>query len=183
MRRRADVPRRPHPHAARPHEVPGADPHHRAAAPVPAAGRTAGAGQPSPTSKRRSTTSPRPTGSREVLGRSLDDLPPQTRQLLPLVNDMVADGVRAAARPAPRLPLQPPRRAAGDGLGQHATQAAPGPPARRWNTCSCIAASGARASSTNCSTRRGGEDGRAVPAGPHRRGSITLRRKEVGVRR
>ena len=84
----ADLPRRPHAHAPRPREVPDADPHHRAAAPVPAAGA------------RRSSTDGEaveyievdarghrasPTGSpHEVLGRSLDELPPQTRRLLEL---------------------------------------------------------------------------------------------------
>ena len=37
LRPATHVPGRPHPHAPRPHEIPGADPHHRAVAPIPAA--------------------------------------------------------------------------------------------------------------------------------------------------
>ena len=52
LRPRADLPRRPDAHAARPQEVPDAHPHDRAAAPVPAAGEDRAA----PTARRSSTS-------------------------------------------------------------------------------------------------------------------------------
>ena len=59
VRRAADLPRRPDAHAARPHEVPDADPRHRAAAPAPAAGEDrARAASRSTTSRPRAKTSP-----------------------------------------------------------------------------------------------------------------------------
>ena len=54
----------------------------------------------------------------EVLGRSLDELPPQTRRLLLLIDEMVSRGMRAAEDGAPGLSLQPPPGAPGHGLGR-----------------------------------------------------------------
>jgi hypothetical protein len=60
----------------------------------------------------------------EVLGRSLDELPPQTRRLLGLLCEMV----RKRCHEQQRRPLHAPRRARAHGLGEHAAQDPPAPP-------------------------------------------------------
>ena len=83
----------------------------------------------------------------EVLGRSLDELPPQTRKLLLLIDELVhGECGRAEER---RFSLQPPRRARVHRLGQDAAEASICTAWRSWNICSCITAGAARASCTN----------------------------------
>ena len=80
-----------HAHAPRPHEVPDADPRHRAAAPAPAA-REDGHAPRQDVAYIEVTLDDIETANRlahEVLGRSLDELPPQTRRLLLLIDEMV----------------------------------------------------------------------------------------------
>ena len=86
----------------------------RAAAPAPAAAEDGRASRQarSSTSRSRSRTSRWPTElAHEVLGRSLDELPPQTRRLLLLIDDDGRGRVRAAEDRAAGLPLLAPRRA------------------------------------------------------------------------
>ena len=87
-----------------------------------------------------------------MLGRSLDELPPQTRRLLLLIDEMVSQQCERAEDRALRISLQPPRGAPVHGLGRHAVAACICSAWKRWNICWCIAAGAARASSTNCCT-------------------------------
>ena len=82
---RTDVPGQPDAHAARPHEVSDAHPGRRALAPIPAApeNRARIAAKRSSTSRSRTDDIGIANQlAEEVLGRSLDELPPQTRRLL-----------------------------------------------------------------------------------------------------
>ena len=93
LRARTDVPRQPDADAARSHEV--SDAHSRASRSCTS---TSGHGKPRRIAARRSNTSKsrRKTSrtanrlAHEVLGRSLDELPPQTRRLLLLTDEMVS---------------------------------------------------------------------------------------------
>ena len=120
--RAADLPRRPDADAARPREVPDADPRDRAPAPVPAAGarRVEHRGRGGAVHRgRRSRTSRWRTAWRtRCSGRSLDELPPQTRRLLELLDEMVRAGVRSGrAMDAQRLPLHAGARCASTRAG------------------------------------------------------------------
>jgi DNA primase len=64
----------------------------------------------------------------EVLGRTLDEQPPQTRRLLSLVVEMVEQ--QCAAQQINRYRFWPPRGARAYPLGRHAVEAAPGSPHR-----------------------------------------------------
>ena len=66
----------------------------------------------------------------EVLGRSLDELPPQTRRLLVHLDDLVTSALREARCRAGGPALQPARREGGDRLGRHAAEGPPGAPRR-----------------------------------------------------
>jgi hypothetical protein len=92
LRAGVDLPRLADADPARPHEVSDAHPLYRAVASASAATtrRSSIAGARSSTSKLRWPTSPLPIAlAHEVLGRSLDELPPQTRRLLLAVDTMV----------------------------------------------------------------------------------------------
>ena len=81
----ADVPGRPHPHAARSREVPDADRCDRAPAPAPASDATAPSTGTRLIRYVEVTLEDIALANRlahEVLGRTLDELPPQTRRLL-----------------------------------------------------------------------------------------------------
>ena len=100
-RRQADVSRQPDAHAPRSHEVPHADPRHHAAAPIPAARAKRADHAAASRLEYIEVDAGRhrdwPTDlAQEVLGRSLDELPPQTRRLLLLIDEMVQARMRAA---------------------------------------------------------------------------------------
>ena len=61
-----------------------------------------------------------------MLGRSLDELPPQTRRLLLLVDEMVTAECKRQKIERAGIPLLPARRAGGDGLGRLAAEDALG---------------------------------------------------------
>ena len=75
----------------------------------------------------------------EVLGRTLDELPPQTRRLLGLLDEMVTASAASAGDRPRRLSLQPPgacaRRRAGATRSSRCTSSA----WWSWSTCSCTA--------------------------------------------
>ena len=99
LRRELTLPRRPDAHAARSREVPDPHPRDRAAPPAPAADQDGDARRRRDPSTSRSTLDDIALANRladEVLGRSLDELPPQTRRLLGLLDEMVAESERAA---------------------------------------------------------------------------------------
>ena len=100
----------------------------------------------------------------EVLGRSLDALPPQTRRLLGLIAGLVArrGTVQSVARG--RRAVHPARAARGDRLGRHAIEAAPGRLAE-LEYLLVHRPSVARGLSTNCCMT-------ARPAAPHLSGLI-----------
>ena len=61
----------------------------------------------------------------EALGRSVDELPPQTRRLLGLVDEMVGESLPAIGHRTGRVPFQPPRHPGVHWLGAYATQNPP----------------------------------------------------------
>ena len=80
--------------AARSREVPDADRHDRAAAPAPAAGEDGGAPGRRSCEYIEVTREDIALANRlahEVLGRTLDELPPQTRRLLGLLDELVTE--------------------------------------------------------------------------------------------
>ena len=127
-----------------------------AAAPAPAAGAGAGscaAGGWTTSRRRSSDIAVANRLAAEALGRTLDELPPQTRRLLFLVEEMVAAECERRKVEQLELPLHPPRRCASTpAWGKTQLQRPPRPPGRAWSTCSSTAAAAARASSTSCCT-------------------------------
>ena len=105
----------------------------------------------------------------EVLGRSLDELPPQTRRLLELIDALVTSGVREAAASTGRffaLAAEDPRaHAAGATRSSRCTSAG----SSRWNTSSCIAARMAQGFVYELVVRRRRRRTARVSAGPRRR--------------
>ena len=89
--RGADLPDSHDAHAARSHEVPDADPRHRAVAPAPAGDqdrRAHGETLEYIEATRSGRKAGQAAGQRSA-GPSLDELPPQTRRLLTLIDEMV----------------------------------------------------------------------------------------------
>ena len=110
-----DLPRRHDQDPARPPEVPHPDRRRGPAPPAPAAGAAPAATTAGGSSTSRSTPRRHRVANRlaaEVLGRTLDELPPQTRRFLDL---LARDGRRSAARrwsiEPQRAPLHPARGA------------------------------------------------------------------------
>ena len=100
----------------------------------------------------------------EVLGRSLDELPPQTRRLLELLDGWVTKETERLKKGRADFLFSRRDRARSDGLGRHAAAASISHVSSSSSTCSSTAAAAARASSTSFSTRPGA-DGRAfVPS-------------------
>ena len=92
-----DVPGRQDPHAPGPPEIPDADSGRRPAAPVPAARSRRPCITSRPVEYIEVTLDDIAVANRlacEVLGRSVDELPPQTRRLLGLVDEMVTAACR-----------------------------------------------------------------------------------------
>ena len=100
----------------------------------------------------------------QVLMRSLDDVPPQTRRLLLLIDKMVTSECERLQ--IERLDYRFTRRhgAAVHGLGRLAAEEASASRWKTWNTWRCIAARRDRASSTR-STSRWTTSGRPVLPG------------------
>ena len=147
----------------------------RAAAPAPAPDqRQPRSGRPDHRvhRSRRRETSSWPTGWLiEVLGRSLDELPPQTRRLLLLIDEMVTARMRAAEDGASGFSsLAAATCAPRTGWGDTQLKRASAPAAKSWNICWCIAAGAARASFTSCcSSRRADRQPFPGPAIPEAR--------------
>ena len=133
VRRWADVPRRQDPHPARPHEIPHPDPGHRAAAPAPAADPARIEHRGSAVRYIEVTAADIALANRlahEVLGRTLDELPPQTRRLLGMIHRWAAaECERLALR---RADLRFTRRqlARAHRMGRHPAQGPSQPPGR-----------------------------------------------------
>ena len=85
----------------------------------------------------------------EVLGRSLDELPPQTRRLLLQNRRDGYEGMRTAPDGTDGLSFQPPGYPKLYGLGQYPTENPSCTGLKIWNTCSFTMAAGDRALSTN----------------------------------
>ena len=93
----------------------------------------------------------------EVLGRSLDELPPQTRRLLLLIDEMVRGECERLKMERGDFRFSRRDVRALDRLGRHATEECIWTGWRSWNTCWCIAAGAARASCTSCCSSASGE--------------------------
>ena len=175
--RRADLPRQPDTHAPRSHEVPDADPlRSRCCTSTSDPSRPRRGARASSISKSRRPISPWPTGwSQEVLGRSLDELPPQTRRMLLLIDEMVT--AQCQRLKMERTDFRFSRREVRHSTGWSDTQVAHLHRLRGdSNICSCIAADAARASFT--SSVRAARAMAASPCCPaYRRGKT--RRVEV----
>ena len=117
----------------------------------------------------------------EVLGRSLDELPPQTRRLLALLDELVVGRVRAARRWSAATSASPGGRCARRPAGATRSSGSTWRGWWSWSTCWCTRAAGGRATSTSCSTRRGGDEER--PLLPGLIDVEALRAREAGVRR
>lgn len=89
--RKLTFPGQPHAHAPRSHQAPAADQRHRAVVPVSAARKDRYAERPECFLHRGAKEDIRVANrlAHEVLGRSLDELPPQTRRLLILIEESV----------------------------------------------------------------------------------------------
>ena len=123
-----------HAHAARSHEVPDAHPHDRAPAPAPARAEDVSSTAGEVVEYIEVTRDDIALANRlahEVLGRSLDELPPQTRRLLELLDAMV-DARPARAQQIERSDFRFSRRerARAHGLERHAGARPPRPPGR-----------------------------------------------------
>ncbi len=89
----------------------------------------------------------------EVLGRSLDELPPQTRRLLGLLEEMVQRGVPQGRDRPGGFPLHAPRRARAHAAGATRRSRCTSGACSRWSTWSCTAGARGRATSTSSRTR------------------------------
>ena len=115
----------------------------------------------------------------EVLGRSLDELPPQTRRLLGLVEGLVRDacGRQGVQRQDYRFSRR--EGARGDGGGGRRSCGCISGAFSRWSTCSSIGASRGRATCTSWRTTARARTARPLwPVSA----TLQLRRKLGGVR-
>ena len=170
---RADLPRRPHADAARPHEVPDADPRDRAAAPAPAAGeerRARGQGRAVHRGDARGHRGRQPAGARGAGPLARRAAAADAAAARCCSSEMVRAGCEQQRDAARRVPLHAARGARAHGLGLRRRSACTSSGWWSSSTCSCTAAAAARASSTSCSTTAQGKDGHAASDRAARRG-------------